>query len=309
MPDKQAVNKSMPFDNSQTEILVVDDSVDNIKLLTLLLTGEGYKVKGAASGKAALRICKRNKPDLILLDIMMPEMDGYEVCRHLKAEQDTRDIPIIFLSALDNVQDKVRAFQVGGVDYIQKPFEPLEVLARVQTHTKIVALQRKLIVRNDELKTLAETDTLTGLLNRRRMNEVGEKQAGTYSVILFDIDDFKKVNDQHGHHVGDKVLTEVAHVTQKALSGKGYAGRWGGEEFLVLLPQHSVREANMIAHSILKGISNINHMSSICQITASFGVAGSCFSGAFTDVIREADFAMYKGKHSGKNQVIVSNLH
>ena len=307
MPAKQAISKTMPFDNSQTEILVVDDTVDNIKLLTLLLTSEGYKVKGAASGKAALRICKRNKPSLILLDIMMPKIDGYEVCRQLKAEQDTRDIPIIFLSALDNVQDKVSAFQVGGVDYIQKPFEPLEVLARVKTHTKIDALQRKLIARNGELKTLAETDTLTGLLNRRRMNEVGEMQAGNYSVILFDIDDFKKINDQYGHNVGDKVLAAVAQVTQKILSGKGYVGRWGGEEFLVVLPQYSIRETDMIAHSLLEGISDLKHLLSICQLTASFGVAGSYLNGAFTDVVRDADFAMYDAKNSGKNQVIINN--
>lgn len=123
---------AMPFDNSQTEILVVDDTVENIKLLTQLLDAEGYRVKGAASGSAALRICRKKQPDLILLDIMMPGMDGYEVCSQLKADPLTAGIPIIFLSALDNVQDKVRAFQVGGVDYIQKPFEVMEVIARVK---------------------------------------------------------------------------------------------------------------------------------------------------------------------------------
>lgn len=292
----------MPLDNSQTEILIVDDTVDNIKLLTQLLTAQGYKVKGAASGKAGLRICQRKKPDLILLDIMMPEMDGYQLCSILKADTMTSDIPIIFLSALDNVQDKVRAFQVGGVDYIQKPFEAMEVLARVKTHTQIVSLQRKLIARNEALKALAETDSLTGLLNRRKIDELGEAQAGHYAIILFDIDDFKKINDKYGHHTGDEVLENVARLTRQAIADAGHIARWGGEEFLILLPECTLKQAEYFAKAIQEQFS----VSADTLFTASFGVAEAFGANAFIEVVKEADFAMYKGKNEGKNKVVVS---
>jgi len=293
---------AMPFDNSQTEILVVDDTVENIKLLTQLLDAEGYRVKGAASGSAALRICRKKQPDLILLDIMMPGMDGYEVCSQLKADPLTAGIPIIFLSALDNVQDKVRAFQVGGVDYIQKPFEVMEVIARVKNHTQIVSLQRKLIDRNRELKKLAETDTLTGLLNRRKMDALGEGQSDNYAIILFDIDDFKKVNDLQGHHVGDQVLVCIARHTMELLEGAGYAARWGGEEFIILLPQSRKQEAAVLANSLLQSIRE----SEDTQVTASIGVAESRNGKHFSEIVKEADLAMYQAKANGKNRVVVS---
>ena len=292
----------MPFDNSQTEILIVDDTVENIKLLTQLLDAEGYKVKGAASGSAALRICKKKQPDLILLDIMMPGMDGYEVCSQLKADPLTANIPIIFLSALDNVQDKVRAFQVGGVDYIQKPFEVMEVIARVKNHSQIVSLQRKLIERNRELKKLAETDTLTGLLNRRKMDALGESQSDKYAIILFDIDDFKKVNDSQGHHVGDQVLVSIARHTMELLEGTGYAARWGGEEFIILLPQSRKQQASVLANSLLQSIRE----SEDTQVTASMGVAESYNGKHFSEIVKEADLAMYQAKANGKNRVVVS---
>lgn len=292
----------MPFDNSQTEILIVDDTVENIKLLTQLLDAEGYKVKGAASGNAALRICRKKQPDLILLDIMMPGMDGYEVCSQLKADPLTKNIPIIFLSALDNVQDKVRAFQVGGVDYIQKPFEVMEVIARVKNHTQIVSLQRKLIDRNRELKKLAETDTLTGLLNRRKMDALGENQSDKYAIILFDIDDFKKVNDLQGHHVGDEVLVSIARHTMELLEDSGYAARWGGEEFIILLPKNGKQEARVLANSLLQSMRE----SEDTLVTASIGVAESSDGKHFSEIVKEADLAMYQAKESGKNRVVVS---
>ena len=303
-PDSLAVIRFMPLDNSQTEILIVDDTVENIKLLTQLLSSEGYKVKGAASGNAALRICKKNQPDLILLDIMMPGMDGYEVCSELKSDPSTKDIPIIFLSALDNVQDKVRAFQVGGVDYIEKPFETMEVIARVKNHTQIVSLQRKLIARNKELKKLAETDALTGLLNRRKMGELAESQMSSYFVVLFDIDNFKQVNDKYGHHTGDKVLVDIAELTQNILKDKGHVSRWGGEEFLILLPLWSRADAKDFANSLMQAL----RASEDSGVTASFGVAEGSSAISFTDVVKEADSAMYTAKVNGKNQIVVSRL-
>ncbi|OLQ93798.1 diguanylate cyclase response regulator [Vibrio ponticus] len=286
----------MPYEDAKIEVLIVDDTIDNIKLLDDLLSAEGYKVTGAPSGSAALRICQHKDIDLILLDIMMPKMDGYEVCSHLKASARTQDIPIIFLSALDSTQDKVRAFQVGGVDYIQKPFEALEVLARVKNHTDILLLRRKLLKQNRELKKLAHTDGLTGLLNRRRMTELLEQQAN-YCVILFDVDNFKYINDKYGHQRGDEELIEFASLTEEIVAHKGYISRWGGEEFLVLLPECDIEEAKTIAQSLQKTFSGSKQ---VCS-TASFGVVDNQSAGSFSSVVQAADQAMYQGK----NQVVI----
>ncbi len=293
----------MNIDNSQTEILVVDDTVDNIKLLSKLLVDEGYQVKGASSAKSALRICQRKAPDLILLDIMMPEMDGYELCGLLKAEPATSHIPIIFLSALDNVQDKVKAFQIGAVDYIQKPFEAMEVLARVRTHTEIVSLQKKLIRQNQTLKLLATTDALTGMSNRRHMLELGNKTRAPFSVILFDIDNFKQINDRYGHNVGDEVLREISELTLLNLSSADFAARWGGEEFLILLPGIELSKAMAVAENIRRAFIVSCQSQNGNEVTASFGVATQQGKQAFLDVVRDADAAMYASKHRGKNQV------
>lgn len=287
--------------NQNTEILVVDDTVENIKLLTHLLKSEGYRVKGAASGSAALRICNRKCPDLILLDIMMPNIDGYEVSARLKSDPNTSEIPIIFLSALDNVQDKVRAFQVGAVDYIQKPFEPMEVLARVNTHTKIVALQRRLMEKNSELKQQAELDHLTGLYNRRKIVELAQSREGEGAVILFDIDDFKTINDRQGHDAGDKLLIELAGVTQQVVSEHGEVFRWGGEEFLVLLKDCTLDQAEQMAQLILDSF----HISPIITVTASIGVASLPADMSIDEAVRQADKAMYQAKTNGKDQIAV----
>ncbi|HAS6021515.1 TPA: diguanylate cyclase [Vibrio vulnificus] len=297
----------MKVEPSNTEILVVDDTVDNVKLLSQLLQNEGYLVKGALSAKSALRMCQKKKPDLILLDIMMPEVDGYELCRQLKKDPSTQDIPVIFLSALDHVQDKVRAFQIGGVDYIQKPFEAMEVLARVRTHAGLVTLQRALIEQNEQLKRMATTDALTGLVNRRYLADMAGKVSGNFALILFDIDDFKTINDQYGHHVGDEVLVRIAEITRRVIGQHGYCARWGGEEFLILLPNFDAKRAYDLAACIQDEFNESKGALGAYHFTASFGVA--CNQGAlsFHHVIRQADAAMYQGKKSGKNRVVSSS--
>ncbi|KLI68839.1 diguanylate cyclase [Vibrio vulnificus CladeA-yb158] len=297
----------MKVEPSNTEILVVDDTVDNVKLLSQLLQNEGYLVKGALSAKSALRMCQKKKPDLILLDIMMPEVDGYELCRQLKKDPSTQDIPVIFLSALDHVQDKVRAFQIGGVDYIQKPFEVMEVLARVRTHAGLVTLQRALIEQNEQLKRMATTDALTGLVNRRYLADMAGKVSGNFALILFDIDDFKTINDQYGHHVGDEVLVRIADITRRVIGQHGYCARWGGEEFLILLPNFDAKRAYDLAACIQDEFNESKGTLGAYHFTASFGVA--CNQGAlsFHHVIRQADAAMYQGKKSGKNRVVSSS--
>ena len=143
---------SLPNDRVTASILIVDDRVDNLRLLSDLLTEQGYKVRGVSKGTMALKAAKSFPPDLILLDIMMPEMDGYEVCQHLKAAENTRDIPIIFISALNDAADQLKAFSVGGVDYITKPFRIEEILARVNNHLRLRELQKNLAEQNERLE-------------------------------------------------------------------------------------------------------------------------------------------------------------
>ena len=218
----------MPDNTKELSIVIVDDMPDNLRLLADILKDKGYKVRPAPSGARALATIRKEPPDLILLDIMMPGMDGYEVCRQLKANESTKDIPIIFLSALNEVFDKVKAFKAGGIDFITKPFQVEEVLARVRTHLTIRAQQKALALQNaallkknmliteqaKKLELLATRDFLTGLSNRRDFLERAvqeekrfKRRARPFALILIDIDHFKRVNDTNGHACGDKVLT------------------------------------------------------------------------------------------------------
>jgi len=220
------------------EILIVDDTPANLRLLSALLTEHGYRARPARNGKLALMSAQAAPPDLILLDIRMPDLSGYEVCEQLKADPRTRDIPVIFISALDQTEDKIKAFTFGGVDYITKPFRVEEVLARVKTHLALYSLQQQLSTANSQLQTsndqlraeiekraqieamlqeLATTDALTQLNNRRHFFDLAEKELTrakryqlSFALLLIDLDDFKSVNDQHGHLFGDRVLQVTA---------------------------------------------------------------------------------------------------
>ncbi|MFO6422287.1 diguanylate cyclase domain-containing protein [Motilimonas sp. KMU-193] len=285
-----------------SDILIVDDTVENIRLLSKLLKDEGYQVRGAADGKTALMLCDKKPPSLILLDIMMPGLSGYDVCRQLKEQPATKDIPVIFLSALNELSDKIHAFQAGGVDYISKPFEALEVLARVSTHARIVALQRSLMEKNAQLKMLAETDSLTGLFNRRYLISKVKASSVHYSVILFDIDDFKQVNDQYGHQFGDEVLISLSNRVIELCREQDIAARWGGEEFLIYLPEADQQQANALAEMLRLSINQCG-IEPAGNISASFGVASQIQGENLELLIKLADSALYRAKLKGKNCV------
>ncbi|MDB9511918.1 response regulator [Kamptonema animale CS-326] len=182
---------SLPNDCVTASILIVDDMVDNLRLLSDLLTEQGYKVRGVSKGTMALKAAKSFSPDLILLDIMMPEMDGYEVCQHLKAAENTRDIPIIFISALNDAADQLKAFGVGGVDYITKPFRIEEILARVKNHLRLRELQKKLAEQNERLEKEIWDRQL--LEDKLRSSEAAIRmffEAMNDIVLLIDAEDF-----------------------------------------------------------------------------------------------------------------------
>jgi diguanylate cyclase (GGDEF)-like protein len=269
------MNSSRTPINSKGKILLVDDRIENLELLSSILTKAGYEIRRAINGATALMGVRSAPPDLILLDINMPDMNGYEVCRHLKKDIQYQDIPVIFISALDDGLDKVKAFSAGGVDYISKPFEMMEVLSRIENHIQIKAGRTKLKQLNLELEQrvadrtaeltaakealeqenlerrkaqamlehMAWHDPLTDLPNRawlmRTLQGLIEhsKQNAAYqfAVLFLDCDRFKVVNDSLGHMIGDKLLVEIAHRLLDSLPTKAAIARFGGDEFILIL--------------------------------------------------------------------------
>ena len=310
-------------------IVIVDDMPDNLRLLASILQERGYKVRPAPSGNRALATIRKEPPSLILLDIMMPDMDGYKVCRHLKKDESTRDIPVIFLSALNEVFDKVKAFKAGGVDYISKPFQVEEVLIRVNTHLTICAQQKALKIQNDALKEknaliteqkkqlelLATRDFLTGLANRRDFLAKAEQEVGRcnraghcFAIILLDIDHFKNVNDTHGHECGDKVLVGVARCLEQALRTQDIVARWGGEEFVCLLPETEVDGARHVAEKMRATVQSTQYdCGEQVTVTVTLGVCAYTGSSTIDECIRLADEALYRGKEQGRNRVVISD--
>lgn len=316
----------------EPSIVIVDDMPDNLRLLTGILNEQGYKVRPAPSGTRALATIHKEPPALILLDIMMPDMNGYEVCRQLKADEGTMDIPIIFLSALNEVFNKVKAFKAGGVDFITKPFQVEEVLARVRTHLTICAQQEALAIKNEELKKkntlitaqakkleqLATTDYLTDLSNRRDFQIKAHREVKRYrrnkkpfAIIMIDIDLFKQVNDTHGHDFGDSVLIATGRGLEKILRAQDIVARWGGEEFIALLPETGAVGARHVAEKIRIEISTCRHhiRDASTSVTATLGVSVFDGSGSIEDCIKRADKALYVGKKSGRNQVVLASDH
>lgn len=294
-----------------SRILIVDDERQNIKVLTEFLRKD-YKIMASKTGEQALNaVFGPSPPDLILLDIMMPEIDGYEVCRRLKADSRSMHIPVIFITALDSSDDEAKGFQLGAVDYITKPFKPIIVKARVRTH---IQLKRK----TDLLERMASIDGLTEIPNRHNFDLTLEKELrrrirnnALLSLILLDVDFFKKYNDHYGHAEGDNCLRRVA----KALAGcvrrvSDFVARYGGEEFVIILPETDRTGAIEIAEEVRLAVIglNITHATSDIadHVSVSLGVA--TVSGdqpvSPVDVIKEADAALYKAKASGRNRVV-----
>lgn len=316
------------------DILVVDDTHDNLRLLSKLLMEQGYYVRPVSDGRRAISAIQEQLPDLILLDIMMPGMDGYEVCQHLQADELTRSIPIIFISALNETFDKVKAFSIGGRDYISKPFEENEVLARVKTHLELKRSQEALVSNINELKRTNEvlekinkeleetrnelvlaatTDPLTNIYNRRKFIELMEIESARFnrnglpfSLVLADIDNFKIFNDRHGHSCGDFILVSIAKIIQKILRTQDSLARWGGEEFIMLLPDTSIEDGYNVAEKIRKEIASaiFEYIDKKLTVTMTFGLSEIAPSMTLSTLINEADKALYEGKDRSRNCVV-----
>jgi diguanylate cyclase (GGDEF)-like protein len=319
-------------------ILIVDDTPENLTVLRQMLTAHGYRVRPAINGETALKTIQTSLPDLILLDIMMDGLDGFEVCRRLKSDASARDIPVIFISALNDTIDKVKAFQIGGVDYITKPFQEGEVLARVETHMLLhhmhkqlkeqnVRLQHEITERkrmeaeleksNRELARLACFDGLTQIANRRYFDHYLEKEWGrmarqkaSLSLILCDIDFFKRYNDTYGHQAGDECLKKVAQTISHAIKRPAdLVARYGGEEFVILLPETDLSGAVKLVEDIKLEIRNlqIEHAKSDVSPYVSLSM-GICTmrpdrEKLSTELVAVADRALYQAKKTGRDRV------
>lgn len=304
--------------NSLTaSILVVDDVEDNLEILKDLLTLNGHNVHTARSGELALKRAQESHPDLILMDILMPGMNGFEICARLKADESTRNIPVIFVSSMTDIDSKVRGFKVGGVDYINKPFQHAEVLVRVKTHVTLQRLRKNLEEQNAELARLANTDYLTKLYNRRRFFHAAEEEFAEaitsgkpISITLIDLDYFKRVNDVHGHLVGDRVLIHIAQLIRSYCRVSDVAARYGGEEFVILHPSITRQNAYLVAERIRKKVEETPFLreSDEISITLSAGVVDTIACKncqRIDDVLAKADLALYRAKDAGRNQVVI----
>ena len=305
MNKKKAVDK--------IDILVVDDKPENLRLLAIMLTAQGYEVRTAISGKLCIKAVNALAPDLILLDINMPEMSGYQVCQNLKNNLATKDIPIIFLSALNEPLDKIKAFKSGGNDYISKPFQLEEVCIRIENQLKINVLQTQLAIQkreleiknkrleqeiefrrqaenkllniNQQLQILATLDSLTQLANRHAFDQFLAKEwsrmrreKNPLGIILCDVDHFKLYNDHFGHQAGDRCLQEVARAINSVVKRPAdLVARYGGEEFAVILPNTDSHGMLIVAEMIRQQVEKlkIEHPQSLIAnyVTLSLGVA------------------------------------
>lgn len=300
----------------QEKILVIDDQPANLEVLVSFLKDHKFTVRIAETGTWALQVLESYEPDIIILDVMMPEMDGFETCRKIKANENTKEIPVIFMTALTNVNDKVEGFAAGGVDYITKPFQHVEVLARINAHIALRKQKIQLTQQAELLKMISITDDLTGLFNRRHMNTILEREFGRslrygtdLSCLLVDLDHFKVLNDTYGHSFGDVVLRVFSQGLARSIRGTDSAFRYGGEEFLILLPQTDINGAIRIAEHIKKRTENEVFESG--NITAKVTLSGGISSfhqnkpRSSIEMITFADTALYASKKAGRNRMSV----
>lgn len=288
------------------KILIVDDENLIRQLMTALLAGFG-DIETAESGTEGLEKAASFEPDVIVLDVQMPDMDGYEVCQRLKSDENTAGIPVVFLTANSSNEDEERGLEIGATDFIRKPISPQIVRTRVSNILKLQSATR-------QLEMLASTDSLTGAYNRRHFMVTGTNELlrsnrykHPFTVLMLDIDHFKIVNDTHGHNIGDEALKETVRVIGDTLRAEDTLGRLGGEEFAVLLPETDSDRAVLLAERIRDAISKIviETPTDPLSFTMSIGLTEVREGDAsIDDVLKRADEALYQAKEQGRDRVI-----
>ena len=313
------------MEQTMFKILIVDDSLMSLEILRSMLLKNSaksadspdearipyfFEIIVAMSGEEALEKAKAEKPDLIILDIILPKMSGFEVLDILKSSEETKGIPVIVISGLDNEVDEEKGLLLGAVDYVKKPFKENLVLARMSTQLKVIDQIRI-------IEKMSMYDTLTNIPNRQNFNIRAKADGGRavreqtpISVLIIDIDHFKKVNDTHGHQQGDVALVKVAETIASTLRrSSDLAARWGGEEFVVLLPNTLYENAKYIAEIIRSAVEQTSipgvDGNPPLNVTISIGVASTTpdDTGFMAGLLKEADKALYTAKETGRNKV------
>lgn len=290
------------MDCSEAKILIIDDNPGDLDFLVELL--EGFDVRTVLDGSSALEAVHEEIPDLILLDINMPDMNGFEVCKALKSQEESNSIPIIFLSARSDVDNIVKGFEMGGVDYITKPYLPKEALARIKTHLRLCRAIHT-------LDTLANIDELTHIANRRNFFSVAntylqeaETKEEMLHLFILDLDNFKDINDTYGHAIGDKVIRDFVKIITANISNIKSFARLGGDEFVLILTGISIEDARLQLEKIRLLVENSHFRpENTARYTVSIGMATKMPHELIIDaLLLRADINLYKAKQS-KNRL------
>ncbi|OXY82476.1 diguanylate cyclase domain-containing protein [Oceanimonas doudoroffii] len=298
-----------PKRQAPLRILVADDQPLNIRILHEVFRNE-FEVLMTTDSKQVVTICREQNPDLVLLDVVMPGLNGHQVCRQLRALPETRDIPVIFVTAKNTPEDEVLGLESGAVDFITKPINPATVMARVKTH---LALK----LQNDLLRSIALVDGLTGVANRRRFDEQFltawrrcQREQLELSLLLIDLDHFKLYNDHYGHPAGDRCLTRVAGILNETIRRPDdLLARYGGEEFICLLPNTAFEGAQGRAWAMLHAVQDQGlehaHSPASAVVTISIGAVTMIPQAGDSPetLLNAADKQLYDAKQSGRNQV------
>lgn len=312
-------------DTPKPLILIIDDDANIINLLTRRLSQEGFNIISAKDGKSGLELARTKNPDLILLDLLMPEVSGKEVLVELKSDPYTSSIPVIIVSAVADTEDKIDGLSLGANDYIVKPFRFREVIARINTQLRIASMHKDLtekhndlLEKNKILRKLAVTDPLTGLLNKgylmkRLQSEISRsaRYNEPVSVIMLDIDFFKKINDTYGHLAGDETLKHIAKIIRDVTRNIDIVTRYGGEEFFIICPNTNLEGVVNLAERIRKTVENTPFVvdSNEIRVTVSIGVKCEVYDPtvnvelATGKMIDDVDAALYRAKKNGRNRI------
>lgn len=295
-------------------ILVVDDNPSNLRLAKNAIADLGLEVETADDGMQALEMVKTNPPDLLLVDVVMPKMNGLELCRMVKSIHSELFLPIILVTAKDDIESKITGIKLGADDYLTKPYNPLELQARISAMLRIKSLQDKISDKRQELEALSVIDTLTGLYNHKAMQQRlrdefmrAQRYNEPLSVLMIDIDNFKEINELYGHEFGDYILGEFAKLLKTSLREIDIAARYGGEEFLAILPQTHFTGSLTVADRVWRNVAaatfkNERHSH---RLTTSIGIA--FYPNKAIDSVERlltfAEEALHQAKSEGRNRI------
>jgi diguanylate cyclase (GGDEF)-like protein len=306
---------------SRARVLVVDDSQTQAEWLGQVLAREGYEVSLAHEGREAIRRVRSDPPDLVLLDMILPDMDGLEVLRILKARSDEHFVPVILLSVKADLDSRVAGLRIGADDFLAKPFADAEIQARAAAMLRIKSLQDQLRAAKAQLEKLSVTDDLTGLYNHRHFEERlhdefrrSHRYCDPLALVMLDLDHFKTINDRFGHPFGDRVLRETAELISTSIRDPDICARYGGEEFALILPKAHLQGALTVAERIHREMSRRTYTTDVdpvrgkpteVRVTASLGIAFYPSKDVTSSeaLLKFADEALYRAKREGRNAI------